>query len=91
MKNFEAKAKKRLGKKRMEIVAFVEVDNGTDVVYEVGLKDGYVSMSYGTTIWGFNREHLDSGDYTEKTMLDDLMYWYSTVEYQEKGPHRFAS
>ena len=76
MKNFEAKAKRRLGKKRMEIVDFVEVDNGVDTVYEVGLKDGW--------------EHLDSGDYNEKTMLDDLMYWYSTVEYQEEGSHRFA-
>jgi len=90
MRNFEKKAARRLGKRRMETVEFVKTDCGADPVYMVGLKDGWVSAGYGETIWQFGQEHLDDGAYTEKAMLDDMMNWFSTVEYREEGPHRFA-
>tara|TARA_R110000787_G_scaffold82506_2_gene178210 strand:- start:1492 stop:1758 length:267 start_codon:yes stop_codon:yes gene_type:complete len=80
MNNFKAKAEKRLGKKRMEIVEFVEVEGGEDTVFAVGLKDGWVNVGYGDTVWQFNEDHLDRGDYTEKTMFDDLIFFFSDVE-----------
>jgi hypothetical protein len=90
MRNFQRKARKRLGKRRMESVAIVGADRGTDVVYVVGLKDGWVNTATGETLWQFGQEHLDDGQ-TEKDMFDDLMYWFSDVEYREEGRHRFAS
>ena len=89
MRNFVQKATRRLGKRRMETVEFVKTDCGADTVYMVGLKDGWVSAGYGETIWQFGQEHLDYGS-TEKEMFDDMMNWFSTVEYREEGPHRFA-
>jgi len=80
MNNFKAKAEKRLGKKRMEIVEFVEIERGADTIFAVGLKDGWVNVGYGETVWQFGEEHLDRGDFTEKTMLDDLIFFFADVE-----------
>ena len=94
MRNFQRKARKRLGKRRMESVAIVGVDREADEVYVVGLSDGWINTATGETLWQFKKEHLDEDDpwvTDEKDVFDDLMLWFSHVEYREEGPHRLES
>ena len=95
MRNFQRKARKRLGKRRMKNVQFVKVENGQDVVFMVGLKDGWVNVQDGSTMWQVNDENLsvncwDGDGCTEKEMFDDLVFWHMDCEYREEGGHRFA-
>ena len=54
---------------------------------EVLLKEGWYAAGYNETIWLFNLEHYDSGDYTEQEIRQDLHDWLDHVEPDVDGYH----
>ena len=64
-----------LGKARMAKVSEIDIDQG---VIDLQLKEPYACTSYCETCWVFDFNFND--DYTNKMILDDLLYWFSTVE-----------
>ena len=69
---------KRLGKRRMEMVEEVCEDES---VFEVILKPGFINNSYCETMWVFGKHHIECGDYTLTSMIEqDLMHWMNGVE-----------
>jgi len=64
-----------LGKTRMAKVLEIDIDQG---VIDLQLKEPYACTSYCTTCWVFDIDFYI--DYTNKMILDDLLYWFSAVE-----------
>ena len=82
MKNFVQQAPRKLGKKRMEYVEFIDVDSGADTVFIVGLKQGYHNEGYGETMWQYGAHHLKTygGDATTQDMWDDIIFFFDDVQ-----------
>ena len=82
MKNFVAQATRKLGKKRMKYVEFIEVDFGVDTVFIVGLNQGYHNEGYGETMWQFGAHCLKTygGEMTTQQMWDDLIFFFNDVQ-----------
>ena len=64
-----------LGKARMAKVSEIDIDQG---VIDLQLKEPYACTSYCETCWVFDYDWY--GNYTNKMILDDLLYWFSAVE-----------
>lgn len=47
--------------------------------FEVVLKDGFINVEYGETMWIFNKSHLEH-DMTVLEMVQDLSGWLQGVE-----------
>ena len=50
--------------------------------FEVILKDGYISTTYGETMWVFGRDNLAPGQMSVSDMVDELELWLGDVEQQ---------
>lgn len=55
---------------------------GDSECFEVILKDGYISTTYGETMWIFGRDNLAPGQMTVSDMVDELELWLDDVEQQ---------
>ena len=77
MKNLKEIIKTRLGKKRMEIVDDIGLD---DELLDVMLVDGYRNTGYGTRIWNWGLHRFEDDGVTRKAMLIDLIDWFDCVE-----------
>jgi hypothetical protein len=55
---------------------------GDSECFEVILKDGYVSTTYGETMWVFGRDNLAPGQMSASDMIDELELWLGDVEQQ---------
>mgnify|MGYP003147740172 CR=1 FL=1 len=64
-----------LGKNRMSKVLEIDIDAG---VIDLQLKEPYASTLRYETCWVFDFSFYE--DYTNKMILDDLLYWFSAVE-----------
>jgi len=64
-----------LGKSRMNKVLEIDIDTG---VIDIQLKKPYANTSYCETCWVF--DFYFHNDYTNKMILDDILYWFSAVE-----------
>lgn len=50
--------------------------------FEVILRDGYISTTYGETMWVFGRDNLAPGQMSVSDMIDELELWLDDVEQQ---------
>jgi len=50
--------------------------------FEVILKDGYISTTYGETMWVFGRDNLAPDQMSVSDMIDELELWLDCVESQ---------
>ena len=81
MKNLKEIVKTRLGKKRMEIVEDIGLD---DELLDVMLVDGYRNTDIGTRIWRWGLYNFEVDGLTRKVMLTNLIDWFDDVE-KERG------
>lgn len=64
---------KALGKKRMELIEFIEIDFGADIVVEVGAKYPYEN---DTTV----RINCVYDDDTFASLVEDFKFWVDGLE-----------
>tara|TARA_A100000172_G_scaffold79342_1_gene66222 strand:+ start:2842 stop:3108 length:267 start_codon:yes stop_codon:yes gene_type:complete len=69
--------KARLGKTRMAMVEEV-VQDSSDSVIEVVLKDGYKSTLWNETMHVFGLHNF--ADYTQSEYFEELLQWFVSVE-----------